>query len=93
MDLGLDKREVLVSVGDRPGLELALAGATNHLSSRPELCSHRAPGASVDVLYDQVVATVLAPGAHRRGKVSQRTDLMEAARRAGQETVKSPAIM
>jgi hypothetical protein len=36
----------------------------------------------------EVVATVLAPGVHRRGEVSQRTDLMDAARRAGQETVK-----
>ena len=30
----------------------------------------------------EVVATVLAPGVHRRGEVSQRTDLMEAARNA-----------
>jgi len=35
----------------------------------------------------EVVATVLAPGVHRRGEVSQRMDLMEAARTAGREAV------
>jgi hypothetical protein len=34
-----------------------------------------------------VVATVLAPGAHRRGEVSERSDLMTAARNAGREAV------
>jgi hypothetical protein len=31
---------------------------------------------------------VLARGEHRGGEISQRTDRMEAARRAGQETIK-----
>jgi hypothetical protein len=35
-----------------------------------------------------VVATVLTPGVHRRGEVRERTDLMEAAHRAGQEAVR-----
>ena len=35
----------------------------------------------------EVVATILAPGVHRRGEVSQRSDLMEAARNAGTRTV------
>ena len=54
-----------------------------------------APRHTVDILTEalnyvgaEIAATVLAPGVHRRGEVSQRADLMEAARRAGQETVK-----
>jgi hypothetical protein len=35
----------------------------------------------------EVVATVLAPGVHRRGEVSQRTDVIVAARNAGREAV------
>jgi hypothetical protein len=35
----------------------------------------------------EVVATVLALGMHRRGEVSQRMDLMEAARNAGREAI------
>ena len=35
----------------------------------------------------EVVATVLAPGVHRRGEVSQRTDLMETAHRTGREAL------
>ena len=35
----------------------------------------------------EIVATVLAPGVHRRGKVRQRADRMEVARRAGREAV------
>ena len=35
----------------------------------------------------EVVATVLAPGVHRRGEVSQRTDLIEAAHNAGREAI------
>jgi multimeric flavodoxin WrbA len=35
----------------------------------------------------EIVATVLAPGVHRRGEVSQRTDLIDAARRAGREAI------
>ncbi len=35
----------------------------------------------------EVVATALAPGVHRRGEVSQRTDVIEAARCAGGESV------
>jgi hypothetical protein len=38
-------------------------------------------------LKAEVVATVLAPGVHRRGEVCKRTDLMEAAHRAGQQAV------
>jgi hypothetical protein len=37
----------------------------------------------------EVVATVLAPGVHRRGEVSQRADLMAAARNAGHQTAQS----
>jgi hypothetical protein len=36
----------------------------------------------------EVVAIVLAPDVHRRGEVNQRTDVIEAARRARKETVK-----
>jgi hypothetical protein len=35
----------------------------------------------------EVVATLPAPGVHRRGEVSQRTDLMTAARDAGNRAV------
>jgi len=35
----------------------------------------------------EAVATVLAPGVHRRGEVRERTDLIETARRAGREAV------
>jgi hypothetical protein len=35
----------------------------------------------------EVVATVLAPGVHRRGEVSQRTEFMETARNAGSAAV------
>jgi multimeric flavodoxin WrbA len=42
---------------------------------------------SLDYVGAEVVATVLAPGVHRRGEVSQRTDLMEVARRAGREAI------
>jgi NAD(P)H-dependent FMN reductase len=42
---------------------------------------------SLNYVGAEVVATVLAPGVHRRGEVSQRTDLMEAARHAGREAV------
>ena len=35
----------------------------------------------------EVVATVLAPGVHRRGEVSQQTDVIEAARLAGSEAI------
>jgi hypothetical protein len=37
----------------------------------------------------EVVATVLAPGVHRRGEVSQRKDLMEAAWNTGRQAVQS----
>jgi hypothetical protein len=37
----------------------------------------------------EVVATVLAPGVHRRGEVSQRPDLMATARNVGHEAVQS----
>jgi hypothetical protein len=33
------------------------------------------------------VATVLAPGVHRRGQVSQRSDVIKTARLAGREAV------
>ena len=33
----------------------------------------------------EVVATVLAPGVHPRGEVSQRADIIEVARRTGRE--------
>jgi hypothetical protein len=36
----------------------------------------------------KVVPTMLAPGVHRRGKVSERADLMTAARSAGNGAVK-----
>jgi multimeric flavodoxin WrbA len=39
----------------------------------------------------EVVATVLAPGVHRRGEVRERTDLIEAAWRAGQEVIQGEA--
>jgi len=39
----------------------------------------------------EVVATVLAPGVHRRGEVRDRADLMAAARNAGQEAVQGQA--
>ena len=55
---------------------------------------HAAPRHTVGILTEslnyvgaEVVATVLAPGVHRRGEMSQRADLMEAARRAGCEAV------
>ena len=35
----------------------------------------------------EVVATILAPGVHRRGEVRERTDLLETAYRAGREAV------
>jgi len=35
----------------------------------------------------EAVAAVLTPGVHRRGEVSQRANLMEAARNAGHEAV------
>jgi hypothetical protein len=35
----------------------------------------------------EVVATVLAPGVHRRGEVKERADLMEEAREVGREIV------
>ena len=35
----------------------------------------------------EVVATMLAPGVHRRGEVSKRTGVVEAARRAGRKAV------
>ena len=35
----------------------------------------------------EVVATVLAPGVHRRGDISERADLMAAARNAGKRAV------
>ena len=41
---------------------------------------------SLNYVGAEVVATILAPGVHRRGEVKERTDLMEAAHRAGQET-------
>jgi hypothetical protein len=36
----------------------------------------------------EVVATILAPGVHRRGEVRERTDLMAAARNAGREAIR-----
>ena len=39
----------------------------------------------------EVVATVLAPGVHRRGEVSQRTDLIEAAGSTGRKVIQSYA--
>lgn len=35
----------------------------------------------------EVVATVLAPGVHRRGEARERADLIEAARRSGHKAV------
>jgi hypothetical protein len=46
---------------------------------------------SVRYVGAEVAETLLAPGVHRRGEVSQRIDLLEAARRAGQEVVQSEA--
>ena len=42
---------------------------------------------SLNYVGAEVVATVLAPGVHRRGEVTQRADLMAAARNAGREAV------
>jgi hypothetical protein len=42
---------------------------------------------SLNYVGAEVVATVLAPGVHRRGEVRQRGDLMAAARKAGHEIV------
>ena len=46
---------------------------------------------SLNYVSAEVVTTVLAPGVHRRGEVSRRTDLVAAARRAGCSTVDSRA--
>ena len=46
---------------------------------------------SLNYVGAEVVATVLAPGVHRRGEVRERMDLIEAARRAGQEVVQGEA--
>jgi multimeric flavodoxin WrbA len=43
---------------------------------------------SLNYVGAEVVATVLAPGVHRRGEVRQRTDLMTAAQEAGREAVR-----
>ena len=42
---------------------------------------------SLNYVGDEVVAIVPAPGVHRRGEVSQRTDLMAAARNAGRDAI------
>jgi hypothetical protein len=39
---------------------------------------------SLNYVGAEIVATILAPGVHRRGEVRERTDLMEAAHRTGQ---------
>jgi hypothetical protein len=43
---------------------------------------------SVRYVGADVEARILSPGVHRGGKGSQRTDLMEAARNAGRDTVR-----
>ena len=42
---------------------------------------------SLNYVGAEIVATVLAPGVHRRGEVCERTDLMETARNAGREAI------
>jgi hypothetical protein len=42
---------------------------------------------SLNYVGAEVVATILAPGVHRRGEVNERTELMAAARNAGREIV------
>ena len=42
---------------------------------------------SLNYVGAEVAATILASGVHRRGEVSQRTDLIAAARNAGQEAI------
>ena len=56
--------------------------------------THAAPRHTVGILTlalnyvgAEVVATVLAPGVHRRGEVSKRAGLIEAARNAGRKAV------
>ena len=44
---------------------------------------------SLNYVGAEVVATVLAPGVHLRGEVSERADLMAAARNAGHQAVQS----
>ena len=43
---------------------------------------------SLNYVGAEVVATVFAPGVHRRGEVSQRRDLMAAARKVGNSAAK-----
>jgi len=66
---------------------------TRYVGRRSEDACAVAPRQTVGILTEalndvgaEVVATVLAPGVHRRGEMSQRTDLMEAARRSERET-------
>ena len=42
---------------------------------------------SLNYVGAEVAATVLAPGVHRRGEVSQRLDLMKVAQNAGREVI------
>ena len=42
---------------------------------------------ALNYLGPEVLTTVLAPGVHRRGKVRERTDLVEAARSMGRKAV------
>ena len=42
---------------------------------------------SLNYVGAEVVSTILAPGVHRRGEVSQRADLMESARNAGRAAI------
>jgi hypothetical protein len=42
---------------------------------------------SLNYVGAEIVTTILAPGVHRRGKVSERADLMAAPRRVGREVV------
>jgi hypothetical protein len=42
---------------------------------------------SLNYVGAEVLATVLAPGVHRRGEVIQRTDILATARRVGREAI------
>ena len=70
-----------------PGLEAWIAG---HKLGEENAAIRASVGILTEALNyvgAEVVATVLAPGVHRRGEVSQRTDLMKVARLAGREAI------
>jgi hypothetical protein len=67
---------------------------TRYVGRRSEDAYAAAPRHTVGILTEalnyvgaEVAATVLAPGVHRRGEVSERTDLVAAARNAGTRVV------